>query len=151
MRKVVTKNKGNNFATDVGRFTRQLDVALPGPHTRTIYDTVGRKGASVLAQLRTGMARLNGYLHRIGATESDRCVCDYEKKTVEHFLFRCSKWNTHGLDMLEQTEINRGNLSFYLGGKARTDTKEWTPNVEAIQATIKYAISTGRLETDTRD
>lgn len=151
VRKAVTKSKGNNFGTDVGRFTRELDVALPGPHTRAIYDTVGRNGSSVLAQLRTGMARLNGYLHRIGATERDRCVCGHEKETVEHFLFRCSRWDTHRLEMLEQTETNRSNLSFHLGGKARADTKEWKPNMEAIKATVKYAIYTGRLDTDMRD
>lgn len=33
-------------------------------------DAFKRREASVLAQLRTGMARLNGYLHQIGAAES---------------------------------------------------------------------------------
>jgi hypothetical protein len=64
------KKATSSIVDDVGRFTRSLDLALPGPYTQKIYDAVGRKGASVLAQLRTGIARLNGYLHRIGATES---------------------------------------------------------------------------------
>jgi hypothetical protein len=84
------KKATSSIVDDVGRFTRGLDLALPGPHTQKIYDAVGRKGASVLAQLRTGMARLNGYLHRIGATESQQCICGHVKETVEHFLFRCS-------------------------------------------------------------
>ena len=50
---------------------KKIDIALPGRHTRTLYDALGRREANVLAQLRTGMARLNGYLHRIGAVESD--------------------------------------------------------------------------------
>lgn len=147
VQKATTKTT-RSIVGDVGQFTRRLDLALPGPHTRKIYDAVGRQGASVLAQLRTGMARLNGYLHRIGATESERCICGHAKETVEHFLFRCSKWNDHRRGMLEQTETNRGNLSFHLGGKARSDTEKWTPNIEAIKATVKYTIATGRLSTD---
>ncbi|KYG39773.1 hypothetical protein M433DRAFT_35427, partial [Acidomyces richmondensis BFW] len=51
----------------VGQHLRQLDIAIPGPHTRKIYDSLNWKQASVLAQLRTGIARLNSYLYRIGA------------------------------------------------------------------------------------
>lgn len=90
------------------------------------------------------MAWLNGYLHRIRATKNERCLCGHEEETVEHFLFRYSKWNDHRRRMLNQTETNQGNLSFHLGGKARLDTEKWTPNIEAIKATVKYAIATGR-------
>jgi hypothetical protein len=48
----------------VGEYTRKLDTALPGKHTRLLYDSFKRTDASILAQLRTGMKRLNGYLHR---------------------------------------------------------------------------------------
>jgi hypothetical protein len=47
----------------VEKYSREMDTALPGKHTRILYDTLKRREASVLAQLRTGMARLNGYLH----------------------------------------------------------------------------------------
>ena len=57
----------------VGKYSREMDTALPGKHTRTLYDGLKRREASLLAQLRTGMARLNGYLHRIRAAESDQC------------------------------------------------------------------------------
>lgn len=46
----------------------------------------------------------------------------------------------------EQTEARRGSLSYYLGGKAPSDPQNWTPNIGAVQATIKYAIATGRRE-----
>lgn len=46
----------------VGRFFMGLDQGLPGKHTRTIYDALNWKEARTLVQLRTGMARLNGYL-----------------------------------------------------------------------------------------
>jgi hypothetical protein len=38
-----------------------------------------------------------------------------------------------------------GNLSFYLGGKAPSDPETWTPNMEAVQATIKFTLATGQL------
>jgi hypothetical protein len=47
---------------EVGEYTRKLDTALPGRHTRLLYNAFKRIEASILAQLRTGMSRLNGYL-----------------------------------------------------------------------------------------
>ncbi|KZL85919.1 hypothetical protein CI238_13517, partial [Colletotrichum incanum] len=56
----------------VGKFSKRVDSALPGKHTRQLYDSFSWKQASILAQLRTGMARLNWYLHQIGAAASDQ-------------------------------------------------------------------------------
>jgi hypothetical protein len=52
--------------------------------------------------------------------------------------------------MLAQTDTRRGNLSYYLGGKAPSDPETWAPNMEVVRATIKYAIATGRLNTKTQ-
>lgn len=41
----------------IGRYSKQIDAALPGKHTKQLYDQVSWKEAIVLAQLRTGMAR----------------------------------------------------------------------------------------------
>jgi hypothetical protein len=41
-----------------------------------------------------------------------------------------------------------GNLSFYLGGKAPSDPEQRTPNMDAVRVTIKFAIATGRLDTE---
>ena len=71
----------------VGKHSKRVDAALPGKHTRQLYDRLSWKEASVLAQLRTGMARLNGYLHRINAATSEQCACGEARETVEHFLF----------------------------------------------------------------
>lgn len=117
-----------------------MDTALPGKHTRILYDGLKRREASVLAQLRTGMVRLNGYLHRIGAVESDQCECGM------HFLFRCTRWEAYRTQMLAQTDTRRGNLSFSLGGKVPSDPETWKPNMGAVRATIKFAIATGRLD-----
>jgi hypothetical protein len=42
--------------------------------------------------------------------------------------------------------FHRGNLSFFLGGKSPSDKQQWTPNLEAVRASIRFAISTGRLD-----
>jgi hypothetical protein len=130
----------------VGKHLKKIDTALPGRHTRTLYDALGRRETNVLAQLRTGMARLNGYLNRIGVVESDQCACGQARETVEHFLFNCSLWDTHRECLLEQTETRRGSLSYYLGGKAPSDPLNWRPDIEVVRSTIKYAIATGRLD-----
>jgi hypothetical protein len=132
----------------VGKFSKALDVALPGKHTRDLYDKLKRREACVLAQLRTGMARLNGFLSRIGAVESDLCPYGQARETVEHFLLRCVRWTALREDMLRCTVTRRGILSFYLGGKVPSDPKMWSPDMKAVRATIKYAMATGRLDAD---
>jgi hypothetical protein len=57
-----------------------------------------------------------------------------------------SKATERRTQMLAQTDTRRGNLSFYLSGKAPSDPETWTPNMEAVRATIKFAIATGRLD-----
>ncbi|RKK21135.1 hypothetical protein BFJ66_g17708, partial [Fusarium oxysporum f. sp. cepae] len=131
----------------VGKHARKVDSALPGKHTRMLYNKLSWKEASVLAQLRTGMARLNGYLYQIRAAPTGECPCGRAKETVEHFLFRCVQWTAQRKEMMSQcVEEKRGNLSFHLGGKAASDGQKWAPNMEAVRATIRFAIATGRLE-----
>lgn len=131
---------------NVGRHAKRVDAALPGKHTRQLYDRLSWKEASVLAQLRTGMVRLNGYLYRINVAQTDQCACGQARETVEHFLFRCRKWTTHRTKMLQYTHTHRGNISFFLGGKSPSDDQNWTPNLEAVRASIRFAIATGRLD-----
>ncbi|KAF9728623.1 hypothetical protein PMIN01_13451 [Paraphaeosphaeria minitans] len=130
-----------------GAYSKRIDAALPGRHTRRLYDNLSRQEATVLAQLRTGMIRLNAYLYQIRAADSRACPCGHTE-TPEHFLFRCARWDTLREQMLEQSDTLRGSLSFYLGGRAKTDpAKTWAPSIEAVKATIRYAIATKRLET----
>jgi hypothetical protein len=129
----------------VGGFSKRVDKALPGKHTKVLYDGLKRREADTLSQLRTGMARINSYLSRIGAVESDLCDCGRATETMEHFLFRCSKWDAQreGMRRIGQSEM--GNLSFFLGGKSALDGPRWSPNLQAVRATIKFAMETGRL------
>jgi hypothetical protein len=102
----------------VGEYTRKLDTALPGKHTCLLYNSFKRAEASILAQLRTGTIKLNGYLHRIGASETDQCICGQARETVEHFLFRCSRWGQYRERMLRQAETKMGCLSFFFRRKS---------------------------------
>jgi hypothetical protein len=132
----------------VGNFSKRIDKALPGTHTRALYDRLKRREADILAQLRTGMARINSYLHRIGAAESGTCDCGQAVETIEHFLFRCTKWDALREGMRRAGQTKMGNLSFFLGGKAASDGPKWTPDLEAVRATIKFAMDTKRLDAD---
>jgi hypothetical protein len=136
----------NQLPENVGRQVKRVDAALPGKHTRQLYDRLSWKEASVLAQLRTGMARLNGYLYRINVAETDQCPCGQARETVEHVLFRCRTWTAHRTEMMQCTHTHRGNISFFLGGKSLSDDQNWTPNSEAVHASIRFAIATGRLD-----
>lgn len=131
---------------DVGRHIKRVDAALPGKHTRQLYDGLSWNEATVLVQLRTGMARLNGYLYQINVAQTDQCACGQARETVEHFLFRCRKWTTQRIALLQCTRTHRGNLSVCLGGKSPSDDQQWTPNLEAVRASIRFAIATGRLD-----
>ena len=149
LRTALAKQEVTMIPPQVGRFSRELDHALPGTHTKKIYDTLQRKEANVVIQLRTGMARLNGYLHCIKATDSDLCECGTAKESIKHFLFRCPRWDNLRQNLLSQTEDKRGNLSFYLGGKTCQDPADWVPNMEAIHATIRFALRSKRLDNTT--
>lgn len=130
----------------IGKYSKAIDIALPGKHVKDLYNGLNRKEAKTLVQLRTGMSRLNSYLNKIGAVDSDLCACGQASETVEHFLFRCTQWTAMREGMNQCTESRRGNLSFFLGGKSRSDSDQWQPDMKAVQAVIKYAMATGRLE-----
>jgi hypothetical protein len=130
----------------VGGYSKRLDKALPGKHTRILYDALKRRESDVLVQLRTGMARVNRYLHRIGAVETDTCDCGQEEETVDHFLFRCPRWDEQREHMRIVDREMMGNLSFFPGGKTVEDGHRWSPNLRAVRAAIKFATSTGRLD-----
>ncbi|KAK4071531.1 hypothetical protein Purlil1_13410 [Purpureocillium lilacinum] len=104
----------------VGKYSKRMDRALPGSHTRTLYDTLTEMEVKVLAQLRTGRTALNSYLHKIGVAESNMCDCGQAAETVEHFLFRCKKWTTQREVMFQYSQTKMGSLSF-LGGKGASD------------------------------
>lgn len=143
---ILQKSRGKReLPKGVGKYTTELDRVLPGKHTKLLYDSLKRTEAGILAQLRTGIARLNEYPHRIGVSESDQCECGQASESVNHFLFRRTKWDQRRHQLFRETDTRKGCLSFFLGGKAPSDLIKWAPNISAVRATVKYAMARGRL------
>ena len=124
-----------------------MDASWPGGHTRSIYDSLSKKQASILAQLRTGMTPLNGYLHMIKATETDLCDCGEATESREHFIFHCAKWSEQRQILREW--IGTGNLLCLLGGKSIIETEDWKPDMDAVRAVFHFILATKRFERDT--
>ncbi|KJZ68274.1 hypothetical protein HIM_12336 [Hirsutella minnesotensis 3608] len=146
LRLALARQQRDQLPENVGKHSKRIDKALPGKHTRRLYDSLTRKEADILVQLRTGMSRLNGYLYAIGAKDSDLCDCGQAAETVDHFLFRCTKWIAQRNVLFEYARTKIGNLSFFLGGKAASDGDKWKPDLQAVRAAVKFAIETERLD-----
>lgn len=150
-RKLGLKPKKDDFISSrAGKYTKDLDKALPGLHTILLYKGLVREHASILSQLRTSISRLNSYLAKIGASESSTCLCGTAEETVQHFLFVCPRWKIERSNILRHITTTRwGDTSFFLGGWSgqRLDGErgKWSPNLEAVKATIKFAKATTRL------
>ncbi|KAJ5981918.1 endonuclease/exonuclease/phosphatase [Penicillium sp. IBT 35674x] len=127
---------------------RQLDSALLGPRTKSLFDSLVREKASILAQRCTEHTRLTGYLHRIGNAESDVCDLTFFAPlyTVD------TRWNEQRRALTEATDPGLGRLSQMLGGKPESvgnvsepDDRAWKPNIKIVRAAIAFAIKMGRL------
>lgn len=113
---------------DIGKHSQDVDASLPGKHTKELYDILNKKEAGILAQLRTGMARINGYLHGIGVSDTDQCECGAAKESVKHFLFLCARWDRLRAHLLQHVETRIGDISFCLGGRSKS--LELDPSLE---------------------
>jgi len=68
--------------------TKSIDASYANGHTRDLYNNLTAARAAILAQLRTGICRLNSYLHKINAADSVNCDCAHGlPETVPHSLF----------------------------------------------------------------
>ena len=84
------RSKSNKVSTDsrqihkakAGRFTKSFDKALPGPHTRLLYNGRVKLHANILCQLRSGVNQLNKYLAKIKAVETEQCKCSRGGKSL---------------------------------------------------------------------
>ena len=93
------------LSVGAGKAIKELDYALLGPHTKIIYDKLSKNNAAIIAQLRTGNARLNLFLARIKATDSAICACEAAPESIRHFLFSCQRWTRQQREM--DTQVPR--------------------------------------------
>jgi len=78
------------------KLNNHLDTALPGKHTKEMYDQLTRKQSAAFCQLRTDMSRLNSYLFKIKASDTALCDCGNDEiETTKHFLFECPRWEVY--------------------------------------------------------
>jgi hypothetical protein len=70
-----------------GKFTTDLDKALPQQHMMVIYKTLNREETNILVQLRTNHTCLNAALERCKVVRSAECACGKTRETIKHFLF----------------------------------------------------------------
>ena len=98
-----------------GKYTRQINQALPQRHTRMLYNRINKQKAAILCQLQTGKCQLNTYLSRIRAADNDQCKCR-AMDSPSHLLFSCPEWNFLCQPMKEATGPRWGDLSYALGG-----------------------------------
>jgi len=134
----------SQVSTTFGEFVRRIDAAWPGKHTRRMYDDLSKRQASILAQFRTGMTPLNGYLHNIKAVKTNLCDCGEAVESREHFIFHCVRWSEHRKILGVWT--GEDNLSRLLGDKSTTDTDDWKPGMDAVRAVICFTLATKRFE-----
>ena len=144
-----------------GQSLRAIDSAIPGKHTKDLYDTLHRKEAQILSQLRTGHTRLNSFLHKIGVVDSAACECGHEKEDIRHFLLHCPRYSTQRQQLADKLGRNYGNTSHMLGGRtsyAMTNgqnsdgpVKSWKPNIDVVRAVVRFALDTGRLNYNARE
>ena len=138
-----------------GRRLKEVDSALPGKHVRLLYDTLTRREAQALAQLRTGHSKLRGFLSRIGLEKTDQCECGQGREDTRHFLFHCPHYQQYRDDLVKEAGNRYGDLSFMLRGRSsyqRPDGSspdgpqdKWKPNLPVVRAVIRYTLLTGRL------
>jgi hypothetical protein len=160
MRRKVSNAKMEEYKKRAGgKFTRAFDAALPGKHTRLLYDGLNRQDAALLAQLRTGHTGLRGFLFAIQQSDTETCACGEDTESVRHFLFQCTRWDHLRNDMIQAMGDRFGDLSFALGGRSDQfgtdgkpvdgDPSRWKPNVEVVRAALRFARNTGRLMSET--
>ena len=118
-------------------------------HTPLLYNGKQKTHAGVLCQLRSGINRLNKYLAKINAVQSDQCSCGKGEESVDHFLFRCPRWSIYRTEIQRLAGNRWGDTSYLLGGwsgeQKDGNVVRWKPDNEMVTATIKFAVATGRL------
>ena len=77
-------------------YTRQL---IPEVGTKILFPDNRDVGVSYCRMLLHTM--LNEDAHRTGTCESPICDCGMERESVEHFLWRCSKYQSARNTMLD--------------------------------------------------
>jgi ribonuclease HI len=73
---------------------RTIDLSTPSNEFHKLSQTMPRRHASLLVQLRTGHIPLMAYLHRFEKSDTPTCpACRQRSETVEHYLMYCPSYD----------------------------------------------------------
>ena len=132
------------------------DSAIPGRHTLALYNTMNKKEASVLVQLRTGHLRLNSFLYKINTADTDQCECGRGPETIRHYLLLCPRYESQRRTLADKLGPQYGNVSHMVGGRdmhAPTGrqhrdgpVERWKPDISVVRETIRFVLDSGRLD-----
>ncbi|QRW09851.1 Reverse transcriptase from transposon X-element protein [Ceratobasidium sp. AG-Ba] len=113
---------------------RTIDHATPSNDFHKLAQTIPRRHASLLIQLRTGHVPLMDYLHRFDKSESATCpTCRQRPETVDHYLMRCPSY---------ERARQRRNISF---PAAENSMSTLLASKEAVPHLMTYIRETGRF------
>ena len=124
------------------------------PKKRSIFNVHDENGVRYIFQLRVGLSSLRAHKrnHKFKDTPDDRCLCGNGIETTEHFLLKCSLYQTQRETLLssinpiissvipENTSNNLAEILLY--GNEKLDDHQ---NKIILMATISFIKATGRL------
>ena len=118
-----------------------IDDNFPFNSFRTRTYALSRSQASLMIQIRCGHIPLNGYLFRIGKSETEYCqgCMDPEngtlcRETVNHFLFECASFDEDREELAKK--INRSHLNL----------RDIMSKTNRMSALATYINKTGRFK-----
>lgn len=139
-----------------GKYTRDLDKALPRPHAARVYFQLSAQETKILIQLRTSHGHFNQYLAQRRLIPSKACGCGYHTEDVKHFILHCPQWSNERAILKRNVPDRWGDIAYMLGGwsdwvdrgtgKGKDGPRDkWKPNIGVIKNVVQFAITTGRL------
>lgn len=113
------KVKRPRLPSRYGKYTWDLDGALPGPHAMALYNALFSEEARTLVQCRTDHSHLRNYLYRINRAPTRECACGQGDETVLHVLLECRMWIQLRATLRTEVEERFGDISYMLGGYSK--------------------------------
>ena len=124
------------------------------PKKRSVFNVHDENGIRYIFQLRVGLSSLRAHKrnHKFKDTPDDRCHCGNGIETTEHFLLKCSSYQTQRATLLssvnpiissaipENTSNNLAETLLY--GNEKLDHSQ---NKIILMATINFIKTTGRF------
>ena len=124
-----------------GRYTKNIDRALPQRHSKRLDGSLGHEYSNILAQLRTGKARLNSYLHRINAVSTDCVQLMRSNRNSAVRLCQINDRTNNTLKNGEEAVVRHIILGGLFSEQLDRPRNRWISDLNAVKGTIAFAES----------